>query len=119
VFVSLFAAFVPDSVVGNMTSIGTLFAFVLVCIGVIMMRKSNPEIPRAFKTPLVPVVPILGALICLLMIAGLGIDNWLRLFVWLIVGFFVYFGYSVKHSKARKGLTMMPKDPVDTLNPVK
>jgi APA family basic amino acid/polyamine antiporter len=53
------------------------------------------------------------------MIAGLGIDNWLRLFAWLIIGFFVYFGYSVKHSKARKGLTMTPKDPVDTLNPVK
>jgi APA family basic amino acid/polyamine antiporter len=102
-----------------MTSIGTLFAFVLVCIGVIIMRKTNPEIPRSFKTPLVPFIPILGALVCLLMIAGLGIDNWLRLIVWLIVGFFVYFGYSVKHSKARKGLTMMPKDPVDTLNPVK
>jgi APA family basic amino acid/polyamine antiporter len=118
-FVSLFAAFVPDSVVGNMTSIGTLFAFVLVCIGVIIMRKRNPEIPRSFKTPWVPFVPILGALVCLLMIAGLGIDNWLRLFVWLIIGFFVYFGYSVKHSKARKGLTITPKDPVDTLNPVK
>jgi APA family basic amino acid/polyamine antiporter len=118
-FVSLFAAFVPDTVVGNMTSIGTLFAFVLVCIGVIIMRKRNPDIPRSFKTPAVPFVPILGALVCLLMIAGLGIDNWLRLFVWLIVGFFIYFGYSVKHSKARKGLTMAPKDPVDTLNPVK
>jgi basic amino acid/polyamine antiporter, APA family len=102
-FVSIFAAFVPDSVVGNMTSIGTLFAFVLVCIGIIIMRKRNPEIPRAFKTPLVPFVPILGALICLLMITGLGIDNWLRLFVWLIIGFVIYFGYSVKHSLARKG----------------
>jgi APA family basic amino acid/polyamine antiporter len=119
IFVSLFAAFVPDSVVGNMTSIGTLFAFVLVCIGVIIMRKRNPEIPRSFKTPLVPFVPILGALICLLMITGLGIDNWLRLFVWLIIGFFVYFGYSVKHSLARKGETLAPKDPVDTLNPAK
>lgn len=119
VFVSLFAAFIPDTVVGNMTSIGTLFAFVLVCIGVIIMRKRNPEVPRSFRAPLVPYVPILGALTCLLMIAGLGIDNWLRLFVWLIIGFFVYFGYSVKHSLARKGETITPKDPVDTLNPVK
>jgi basic amino acid/polyamine antiporter, APA family len=102
-FVSLFAAFVPDSVVGNMVSIGTLFAFVLVCIGIIILRKRNPELPRPFKTPLVPFVPILGALTCLLMIAGLGIDNWLRLGVWLIIGFVIYFGYSVKNSKARKG----------------
>ncbi|MEJ0105594.1 MAG: amino acid permease [Bacteroidota bacterium] len=102
-FVSLFAAFVPDSVVGNMVSIGTLFAFVLVCIGIIILRKRSPELPRPFKTPLVPFVPILGALICLLMIAGLGIDNWLRLGVWLIIGFVIYFGYSRKNSKAQKG----------------
>jgi len=101
-FVGLFAAFVPDTVVGNMTSIGTLFAFVLVCIGVIILRKTNPEIPRPFKTPLVPFVPVLGAIICLLMITGLGISNWTRLIVWLIIGFFVYFGYSRKHSKVQR-----------------
>lgn len=111
VFVSLFAAFIPDTVVGNMVSIGTLFAFVLVCIGVIIMRKRNPELPRPFKTPFVPIVPVLGALVCLLMIAGLGIDNWLRLGVWLIIGFAIYFGYSVKHSIARKGATVPPQDP--------
>jgi len=102
VFVSLFAAFVPDSVVGNMVSIGTLFAFVLVCIGIIILRKRNPELPRPFKTPLVPLVPILGALTCLLMITGLGVDNWLRLGIWLVIGFVIYFGYSIKNSKARK-----------------
>jgi APA family basic amino acid/polyamine antiporter len=102
VFVSLFAAFIPDNVVGDMTSIGTLFAFVLVCIGIIVMRKTNPELPRAFKTPLVPFIPILGALFCLTMIVSLGWENWGRLFVWLGIGFIVYFGYSVKHSKARK-----------------
>jgi basic amino acid/polyamine antiporter, APA family len=101
-FVSIFAAFIPDSVVGNMVSIGTLFAFVLVCIGIIILRKKSPEIPRPFKTPLVPFVPILGAVTCLLMITGLGVDNWLRLAVWLIIGFVIYFGYSVKHSKQRK-----------------
>ncbi|NLR60877.1 amino acid permease [Chitinophaga polysaccharea] len=102
VFVSLFAAFVPDNVVGDMTSIGTLFAFVLVCIGVIVMRKNNPDAPRAFKTPLVPLVPALGAAFCLTMIISLGMENWARLFVWLGIGFLIYFGYSVKHSKARK-----------------
>ncbi len=101
VFVSLFAAFVPDSVVGNMVSIGTLFAFVLVCIGIIIMRKTNPNTPRPFKTPLVPFVPILGAVTCLLMILGLGLDNWLRLGIWLILGFIIYFGYSRKHSKLK------------------
>jgi len=104
-FVGLFAAFIPDSIVGNMTSIGTLFAFVLVCIGVMILRKKSPEVPRPFRTPWVPVVPVLGSLICLAMIAGLGIDNWIRLGVWLIIGMFVYFGYSRKHSKVQKSLS--------------
>jgi APA family basic amino acid/polyamine antiporter len=104
VFVGLFAAFIPDSIVGNMTSIGTLFAFVLVCIGVMILRKKRPEVERPFRTPWVPVVPIAGALICLAMITGLGIDNWIRLIVWLIIGMFVYFGYSRKHSKVQKEL---------------
>jgi APA family basic amino acid/polyamine antiporter len=102
VFVSLFAAFVPDSVVGDMTSIGTLFAFVLVCLGVIVMRKTDPDQPREFKTPWVPFVPILGTLFCVTMIFSLGWENWSRLIVWLLIGFIIYFGYSVKHSKARK-----------------
>lgn len=100
-FVGLFAAFVPGDVVGDMTSIGTLFAFVLVCLGVLIIRKSNPEIPRPFKTPYLPYVPLAGALVCLLMIYGLGIHNWMRLIVWLIIGLFIYFGYSRKHSLLR------------------
>jgi APA family basic amino acid/polyamine antiporter len=102
IFVSLFAAFVPDSVVGDMTSIGTLFAFVLVCLGVMVMRKTNPEQPRAFKTPWVPFVPVVGILFCVTMIVSLGWENWTRLIVWLLIGFVIYFGYSVKNSKARK-----------------
>ena len=102
VFTALFAGFIPDHIVGNMTSIGTLFAFVLVCIGVLVMRKSDPNVPRPFKTPWVPVVPIAGAIVCGLMILGLGADNWIRLVIWLAIGFVIYFGYSVKHSKARK-----------------
>ncbi|MEY2829203.1 MAG: hypothetical protein RIQ33_1061 [Bacteroidota bacterium] len=101
-FVGIFATFIPGDVVGDMTSIGTLFAFVLVCIGIIVLRKKSPDTPRPFKTPLVPLVPILGVLVCLAMIAGLGWENWTRLFVWLGIGFVIYFGYSVKNSKLNK-----------------
>jgi len=99
VFVGLFAGFVPGDIVGEMTSIGTLLAFVLVCIGIIIVRKRMPDAPRGFRTPLVPVVPILGILVCGLMMAALPWDTWLRLVVWLAIGFVVYFGYSVKHAK--------------------
>ena len=101
IIVGIFAAFVPGDIVGDMTSIGTLFAFMLVCAAVIILRKTNPELPRQFKTPLVPLVPILGILTCGLMILGLGWPNWVRLFVWLLIGFAVYFGYSKQHSKLK------------------
>lgn len=99
--VGLFAAFVPGDIVGDMTSIGTLFAFMLVCGAVIILRKTNPELERKFKTPWVPFVPILGIIVCAAMIFGLGWLNWLRLFGWLAIGFIIYFGYSKKHSKLR------------------
>lgn len=99
VFVGLFAGLVPGDVVGEMTSIGTLLAFVLVCIGVIIMRNRMPEAPRGFRTPLVPLVPILGIIVCGLMMAALPWDTWLRLVVWLAIGMWVYFKYSVKHAK--------------------
>lgn len=99
VLVAAFAGFVPGNVVGHMTSIGTLFAFMLVCIAVIVLRKTDPNMPRQFKTPFVPVVPILGVIACGAMIFGLGAENWIRLIVWLIIGFVIYFGYSKKHSK--------------------
>jgi APA family basic amino acid/polyamine antiporter len=97
--VGIFAAFVPGDVVGDMCSIGTLFAFILVSVGVIIMRKSNPDTPRPFRVAWVPLVPILGAVICGLMIVGLGADNWIRLIIWLAIGFVIYFGYSKKNSK--------------------
>ena len=78
-FVGAFAAFVPGDIVGDMTSIGTLFAFIIVCAGVWIMRKKHPELPRDFKTPLVPLFPILGIVVCAAMIVGLGWTNWLRL----------------------------------------
>jgi APA family basic amino acid/polyamine antiporter len=117
VLVGIFAAFVPGDIVGDMTSIGTLFAFILVCIAVIVLRKTEPGLKREFKTPLVPFVPILGALVCFLMILGLGWPNWVRLIGWLAIGFIIYFGYSKKHSKLQRGIVVTPTDPVDALNP--
>ncbi|WP_256004288.1 amino acid permease [Pedobacter deserti] len=112
ILVGLFAAFVPGDVVGDMTSIGTLFAFMLVCVAVIILRKTDPDLPRQFKTPWVPVIPILGVLVCGAMIFGLGWTNWLRLFGWLALGFVIYFGYSRKHSVLNNtGKTVIPKDP--------
>jgi APA family basic amino acid/polyamine antiporter len=102
-FVGFFAAFLPEDIVGDMTSIGTLFAFILVCAGVWILRVRNPNAPRQFRTPLVPLVPILGIGTCAAMIFGLGWPNWLRLGVWLAIGLVVYFGYSVKHSKLGSG----------------
>lgn len=99
VLVALFAGFVPGNVVGHMTSIGTLFAFILVCVAVIVLRKTEPNMPRQFKTPFVPLVPILGIIACSAMIFGLGAENWIRLIAWLVIGFVIYFGYSRKHSK--------------------
>jgi APA family basic amino acid/polyamine antiporter len=118
VMVGLFAAFVPGNIVGEMTSIGTLFAFMLVCAGVMILRKTNPELPRQFKTPLVPLVPILGIIVCGAMIFGLGWPNWLRLIIWLAIGFVIYFAYSIKNSKLQHGKVVIPKDPVDPLNPI-
>jgi APA family basic amino acid/polyamine antiporter len=97
--VGLFAAFVPGDIVGDMTSIGTLFAFILVSAGVILMRKTDPNAVRPFRTPFVPLFPILGIIVCGWMIFGLGWENWLRLIVWLVIGFIIYFGYSVKNSR--------------------
>ena len=102
VFVSLFAGFVPARVVGEMVSIGTLFAFVLVCAGIWVMRVKMPNAPRGFKTPLVPLVPILGMIICFGMMAFLPLDTWIRLFVWMAIGIVVYFTYSKNHSLLRK-----------------
>ena len=100
---SLFAGFVPADVVGEMTSIGTLFAFILVCAGVWILRVRRPELPRAFRVPAVPVVAVLGMITCGAMIYGLGWTNWLRLGVWLAVGLVFYFAYGIKHSLLNKG----------------
>ena len=97
-FVGLFAGFLPGSLAGDLTSIGTLFAFVLVCMGIIIMRRSQPDLPRPFRTPLVPVVPILGMIVCGGMIIALDHFTQLTALGWMILGLVVYFLYSRNHS---------------------
>jgi APA family basic amino acid/polyamine antiporter len=94
VFVSLFSGFVPLSSLGDMTSIGTLFAFVLVCGGIMIMRRTHPDLPRPYRTPFVPLVPILGIIVCFALMASLDEMTWIRLIVWLIIGLVIYFAYS-------------------------
>jgi basic amino acid/polyamine antiporter, APA family len=97
-FVSIFAGFVPVSDLGHMVSIGTLFAFVLVCVGVMILRKRMPDAPRAFKTPLVPFVPIMGILVCVYLMYALPIESWFRLALWLGIGLLIYFVYGKRNS---------------------
>jgi APA family basic amino acid/polyamine antiporter len=99
VFTALFAAFLPADIVGEMTSIGTLFAFAMVCIGVWILRVRRPDLQRAFKVPAVPFVSPAGVIVCGAMIYGLGWTNWMRLFVWLVIGLVIYFSYGSRHSK--------------------
>jgi APA family basic amino acid/polyamine antiporter len=95
----LFGGFIPGSVAGDLTSIGTLFAFVIVCVGIMVMRRTNPDVVRPFRTPLVPLVPILGILVCGLMIVSLDINTQLIALGWMLIGLVIYFGYSRFHSK--------------------
>ena len=99
ILVGLMAAFIPAQVAGEMTSIGTLFAFTLVCAAILIVRKTMPNVHRAFKTPFVPAVPILGILTCLCMMCFLPADTWIRLVLWMLIGLDIYSCYGIKHSK--------------------
>lgn len=109
VFVGLFAAFVPGHVAGDLTSFGTLFAFVLVSLGVWILRMRNPDIKRPFKTPLVPLIPILGAIICTGMIVAIDQRTLEFAALWMVIGLLVYFLYSRKHSKLRNPSEILPR----------
>ncbi|MFV0391383.1 MAG: amino acid permease [Paludibacteraceae bacterium] len=101
-FAALFAGLFPIGLLGEMVSIGTLLAFVIVSLGIIILRKTEPNQPRAFRTPWVPFVPILGAVVCLVQMFSLPLDTWIRLLGWMAIGFVIYFSYSRKNSMARK-----------------
>ncbi len=102
IFVAICAGCMPMSLVGELVSIGTLLAFVLVCVGVVILRIKSPDTLRPFKTPLFWFVGPAGAISCLWVMTGLPADTWVRLIVWLILGFIIYFTYGIKHSKLRK-----------------
>lgn len=105
VLVGTLAAFVPAQVAGEMCSIGTLFAFTLVCAGVLIVRRTMPDAPRSFKTPLVPFVPIAGIITCLVMMVFLPADTWIRLVLWMLIGLDIYVSYGIKHSRLGQGQT--------------
>jgi APA family basic amino acid/polyamine antiporter len=88
----------------DLTNIGTLFAFALVCSGVLVLRKKDPNRPRPFRVPFVPVFPVLGVLMCIALMLSLPIETWLRFFAWLAIGLIIYFLYSVRHSRLRLGV---------------
>ena len=98
------AGFFPIGLLGELVSIGTLFAFVIVSAGVIVLRYRRPDLPRPFKTPLVPLVPILGILTCTYMMIKLPADTWIRLVVWLFLGLVIYFAYGKRNSRVGRGL---------------
>jgi APA family basic amino acid/polyamine antiporter len=107
IFVGVFAAFIPGDIAGDLTSIGTLLAFVLVCAGIWIMRARNPEIPRPFKTPganpKFPIVPVLGILVCTFMIVGLDLVTQLSALGWMVLGLVIYFIYGRSRSKLHPG----------------
>src|SRR5262245_50941769 len=109
VFTSLFAGFLPEDIVGEMTSIGTLFAFILVCAGVWILRSRRPDLERAFNVPALPFVSTAGGLVCSAMIYGFGWKNWLRLIAWLFIRLVIYFGYGRRHSKVQALLGGVPE----------
>ncbi len=101
VFVAVLTGFLPIDALLHLTNIGTLFAFVIVCAAVLIMRRTNPDAERPFRAPFYPLVPILGILSCLLLMFSLPVENWYRLILWMAIGLVIYFCYSMHHSKLR------------------
>jgi APA family basic amino acid/polyamine antiporter len=110
------AGLFPIGLLGELVSIGTLFAFIVVCAGILVLRYRRPELPRPFRTPFVPVVPVLGILVCGTLMLGLGVATWLRLGAWMALGLLIYFGYGRKHSRIGHGDTSRTEPPPPTLS---
>ena len=104
VAVAILAGFVPLSELSKLVSIGTLFAFVLVSAGVIILRRTRPDLERSFRVPAVPIIPILSILSCAWLMLNLSAATWLRFGVWLAIGFVIYFAYGASHSRLSRGL---------------
>jgi APA family basic amino acid/polyamine antiporter len=102
ILAALMAGLFPIGLLGHMVSIGTLLAFIIVSAGIIVLRKKEPNLQRAFRTPLVPLVPVLAIVICLGQMVALPLDTWIRLIGWMVIGFVIYFCYGIKHSKIRR-----------------
>jgi len=101
VVVAIAAGFTPIGALGELVSIGTLMAFVIVSLGIIFLRRQRPDLERPFRTPLVPAVPILSALVSFGLMAALPLDTWIRLIIWMAIGMVIYIGYGYRHSKLR------------------
>ena len=99
----IFAGLLPIGLLGELVSIGTLLAFAIVCAGVLVLRYTDPDRPRPFRTPFVPAVPILGILACFYLMYGLPVDTWARLVIWMALGLVIYFPYGRRHSKVQTG----------------
>lgn len=104
VFIAIVATLVPAGLAGEMTSIGTLLAFTLVCAGVLIVRRTMPHVPRTFRTPFVPFIPVAGILTCLGLMIFLPADTWIRLVLWMLIGLDIYSHYGIRHSKLEPGL---------------
>ena len=110
VAVAALAGFVPLASLSELVSIGTLFAFVVVCIGVLVLRRTRPDLPRAFRTPWVPVVPILGVLACGWLMLNLPLETWLRFGIWMVIGIAIYLAYGRRHSRLARGVDQAADD---------
>jgi APA family basic amino acid/polyamine antiporter len=106
---SLLAAFVPLKEIVELVNIGTLFAFVVVNLGVIILRRTNPDLPRGYRVPLVPWFPIIGTLLCVYLMADLPGTTWARFAIWMAIGFAIYFLYGRSHSRLRRGEVVNPE----------
>jgi APA family basic amino acid/polyamine antiporter len=102
-FCAFFAALIPIGVLGELVSIGTLLAFVIVCAGIMVLRKKRPDLERPFRAPWVPFTPIMGIIVSFAMMAALPLDTWIRLVVWLVIGMIIYLTYGRHHSKVQQG----------------